>query len=241
MQVTKKRQCIKNAITKRCRKSLKKNNTSKNCKYFKNTSRCRKTIPVTEKRQYIKSANTKRRRNPLKTDDSPQNNNYFSDTSKTKKTIPVIEKRQCIKNATTNRCRKSLKKDDTSKNCNYFRDTSRCRKIKKNEFIEFTILGNDYQISSYVLKWLNALKKSNKIPKNFENHPEELNDLLKGLEINGEKDMKDKIMNEILNMAKYAAIDDLDAVDDIIQIKHVRLVLKMNRDISYAVNGKYVE
>jgi hypothetical protein len=154
--------------------------------------------------------------------------------------MPVTEKRQCIKNATTKRCRKSLKKDDTSKECQYFRDTSRCRrtKTKKNEFIVFTILGNDYQISPYVLKWLTALKKSNKIPKNFEKYPEELNDLLEGLEIKGEKDMKDKVINEILDMAKYAAIDDRETMDGIIQIKHVRLVLKMNKDISYAVNGK---
>lgn len=154
--------------------------------------------------------------------------------------MPVTEKRQCIKNATTKRCRKSLKKDDTSKDCNYFRDTSRCRrtKTKKNEFIVFTILGNDYQISSYVLKWINALKKSKKIPKNFEKHPEELKYLVEGLEIKGEKDMKDKVINEILDMAKFAAIDDRETMDDIIQIKHVRVVLKMNEDISYAVNGK---
>lgn len=88
------------------------------------------------------------------------------------------------------------------------------------------------------MKWVTALKKSNKIPKNFEKHPEELNDLLEGLEIKGEKDMKNKIINEILYMAKYAEIDDRKSVDGIIQIKHVRFVLKMNDDVSYAVNGK---
>lgn len=157
----------------------------------------------------------------------------------TKKNITA--KRQCIKNAATSRCRKSLKRDSTSKNCKYFMNTSRCRKTFKSEFVKFTVLKKNYKISSTVLKWLTALKTSNKIPSNFEKHPEELNDLLKGLKIKGEKDMNDKVIKELLGMSRHAAIDDHSEIGDIIQLKHVKIVLKMNRDISYAVNGKYTE
>lgn len=155
---------------------------------------------------------------------------------------PLTKKRNCIRNKTTKRCKKSVDPDNTSNTCFYSNATDRCNNRNISEFVYITRLEDEYKISSSANKWIHSLEKSNKINKNFEKKFEKIQNLAKGFysdkKENKNLTITNYIIHDILESAKSAAIDDDNEPDNIIQLKHIKYIVKEDDELYTIVYGK---
>ena len=140
-------------------------------------------------------------------------------------------KRYCIRNQKTRRCNKSEKNDTTSNECVYFRQTMRCRtlKINTNNVVDFY----DYKVNKPVKTYLtNAiLKKSGK----------KLRERTEGQylpmeKLPDDKSLKDYLVNDVLELAKYDALDRDES--EVISLKNVKRVIQGDDTLNLVIFNK---
>ena len=217
---TLKNKCVKNATTKRCRKSENTDNTSDQCKLFDKTKRCRRFKgDETTKVKAPTTVNVRTTAKAPKKVNAPKN--------KKRKTI----KNRCIKNATTKRCRKSEKSDDTSDQCKLFQKTQRCRSLKDEKFEMY----KNFKVKKNVKSFLQQKITNVPLPKLIEKAKSHLDedDYEAVMEVfledkkKSEAQIKSGFEEEILDLAHHSVRDDTGS--EVITLQSIKNALKQNQ------------
>ena len=132
------------------------------------------------------------------------------------------QKLYCVKKNGTRKCIKSERPDETSSQCIRDRRTDRCKTKKVEIFVEY--MG--HHVKKSVIPYLKrvVLKKSDaQLRTNAQQT------YLPVGEYPGEQQLKEYLIKEILELAKYAALDKDQA--DVIALKHVKMVIAEDHDL----------
>jgi hypothetical protein len=209
---TLKNKCVKNATTKRCRKSENTDNTSDQCKLFDKTKRCRKFKGDAQTK--VNAPTKVKAQTKVK-------------APKKRKTI----KNRCIKNATTKRCRKSEKSDDTSDQCKIFQKTQRCRSLKDEKFEMY----KNFKVKKNVKSFLQQKIINVPLPKLIEKAKSHLDeddyeDIMEVILENKKKteaQIKSGFEEEILDLAHHSVRDATGS--EVITLQSIKHALKENQ------------
>jgi hypothetical protein len=132
------------------------------------------------------------------------------------------EKLYCVKKNGTRKCIKSETPDETSTECIRIRKTDRCKTKKVEIFVEY----EGYQLKKSVIPYLkkNVMKKSAaQMRVNAQQTYVPVGDYP------NDADLKEYLVKEILELAKYAALDEDQS--DVISLKNVKSVIERDHDL----------
>jgi len=150
------------------------------------------------------------------------------------------------------RCKNGTRRNKKTGNCDPISATKSrehvsppTRKIKNENHVTIDILYDEYKVIPSVNKWVQSLRKSNKILKNAEKFKDDegVKLLMEGFDADFKEgitdDFKEYIIHEVMESADQHIKDDYRSnPNQVIQLKHIRLVINMTDELQLVINGK---